>query len=196
MIFKNRNEPMVKMKTLQRILWVFLIAITLIFTSCGKKQIPVSSARYTPAATTPEMQRFMNGGVGRTLDTGRKKPKHIIKSAEKYIGTPHCMGGTTKKCLDCSGLTYISFAKHKISLPRISQEQARYGRLIFDRNDLKRGDLVFFTKSYNTSAYITHVGIYLGNNKFIHASTSSGVIVTPLDNPWWSQRFVFGTRVF
>jgi murein DD-endopeptidase / murein LD-carboxypeptidase len=196
MIFKNRNEPMVKMKSLQRILWVFLIAITLIFTSCGKKQIPVSSARYTPAATTPEMQRFMNGGVGRTLDTGRKKPKHIIKSAEKYIGTPHCMGGTTKKCLDCSGLTYISFAKHKISLPRISQEQARYGRLIFDRNDLKRGDLVFFTKSYNTSAYITHVGIYLGNNRFIHASTSSGVIVTPLDNPWWSQRFVFGTRVF
>jgi murein DD-endopeptidase / murein LD-carboxypeptidase len=196
MIFKNRNEPMVKMKTLQRILWVFLIAITLIFTSCGKKQIPVSSARYTPAATTPEMQRFMNGGVGRTLDTGRIKPKHIIKSAEKYIGTPHCMGGTTKKCLDCSGLTYVSFAKHKISLPRISQEQARYGRLIFDRNDLKRGDLVFFTKSYNTSAYITHVGIYLGNNRFIHASTSSGVIVTPLDNPWWSQRFVFGTRVF
>jgi murein DD-endopeptidase / murein LD-carboxypeptidase len=196
MIFKNRNEPMVKMKSLQRILWVFLIAITLIFTSCSKKQLPVSSARCTAAAATPEMQRFMNGGVGRNLDTGRKKPKHIIKSAEKYIGTPHCMGGTTKKCLDCSGLTYVSFAKHKISLPRISQEQARYGRLIFDRNDLKRGDLVFFTKSYNTSAYITHVGIYLGNNRFIHASTSSGVIVTPLDNPWWSQRFVFGTRVF
>ena len=184
------------MKTLQRILWVFLIAITLIFTSCGKKQIPVSSARYTPAATTPEMQRFFNGGVGRTLDTGRKKSKQIIRTAEKYLGTPHCMGGTTKKCMDCSGLTYLSFAKNKIEIPRNSQEQARYGRIIFKPDDLKRGDLVFFTKSYNTSAYITHVGIYLGNNKFIHASTSSGVIVTPLDNPWWSQRFVFGTRVF
>jgi cell wall-associated NlpC family hydrolase len=56
--------------------------------------------------------------------------------------------------------------------------------------------LVFFTKSYSTSDYITHVGIYLGNGKFIHASTSAGVIETPLNNPWWSQRFVFGTRVF
>jgi len=180
------------MKSLQ----LALIAFSLLFTSCSKKQIPVSSGRYAPVATTAEMQRFMNTGVERTLNTGRKKPKQIIKTAEKYMGTPHCMGGTTKKCLDCSGLTYISFAKHKILLPRNSQEQARYGRLIFDRNDLKRGDLVFFTKSYNTSAYITHVGIYLGNNKFIHASTSSGVIVTPLNNTWWSQRFVFGTRVF
>lgn len=184
------------MKSLQRILWVFLIAFTLIFTSCSKKQIPASSGRYTPIAANAEMQRFINGGVERTLDTGRKKPKQVIKTAEKYIGTPHCMGGTTRKCMDCSGLTYVSFAKNKIQIPRNSQEQARYGRLIFDRNDLKRGDLVFFTKSYNTSAYITHVGIYLGNNKFIHASTSSGVIVTPMDNAWWSQRFVFGTRVF
>ena len=184
------------MKSLQRILWVLFTAFSLIFTSCSKKQIPASSGRYVPAATSAEMQRFMNGGVERTLDTGRKKPKHIIKTAEKYIGTPHCMGGTTKKCMDCSGLTSVSFSKHKISLPRNSQEQARYGRLILERNDLKRGDLVFFTKSYSTSAYITHVGIYLGNNRFIHASTSSGVIVTPLDNPWWSQRFVFGTRVF
>lgn len=184
------------MNSLQRILWALFTAFSLLFASCSKRQIPVSSGQYTPAAATAEMQRFMNGGVGRNLDTGRKKPKHIIKSAEKYMGTPHCMGGTTKKCLDCSGLTYISFAKHKIILPRNSQEQARYGSLIFNRNDLKKGDLVFFTKSYNTSAFITHVGIYLGNNRFIHASTSSGVIVTPLDNPWWNQRFVFGTRVF
>lgn len=184
------------MKSLQRILLVYFTAFILIFVSCSKKQIPASSGRYAPVATTTEMQHFMNGGIERKLDTGRKKPKHIIKTAEKYIGTQHCMGGTTKKCLDCSGLTYVSFAKHKISIPRNSQEQARYGRIILNWNDLKRGDLVFFTKSYSTSAYITHVGIYLGNNKFIHASTSSGVIVTPLDNDWWSQRFVFGTRVF
>ena len=176
---------------------VLLFAIlSLTVVSCSKKQLPVSSARYTPAATTPEMQRFFNGGVGRTLDTGRKKPKQIIKTAVKYLGTPHCMGGTTKKCMDCSGLTYVSFAKNKIEIPRNSQEQARCGRIIFNRNDLKRGDLVFFTESYNTSDYITHVGIYLGNNEFIHTSSSSGVIITPLNNAWWSKRFVFGTRVF
>ncbi len=175
---------------------VLFTILSLTIFSCSKKQLPVSSARYTPAAATPEMQQFMNGGVGRNLDTGRKKPKQIIKTAEKYIGTPHCMGGTTKKCMDCSGLTYVSFAKNKIEIPRNSQEQARYGRIIFNRNDLKKGDLVFFTKSYNTSDYITHVGIYLGNNKFIHASTSKGVIETSIDDSWWSKRFVFGTRVF
>jgi hypothetical protein len=46
------------------------------------------------------MQQFMNGGVGRNLDTARKKPNQIIKTAEKYMGTPHCMGGTTKKCME------------------------------------------------------------------------------------------------
>jgi len=187
-------------KTVKKSGFTFLLftILSLTVVSCSKKQLPVSSARYTsaPVAATPEMQRFFNGGVGRTLDTGRKKPKQIIKTAGKYIGTPHCMGGTTKKCMDCSGLTYISFAKNKIEIPRNSQEQARYGRIIFNQADLKKGDLVFFTKSYSTSDYITHVGIYLGNGKFIHASTSAGVIETPLNNPWWSQRFVFGTRVF
>ncbi len=175
---------------------MLFLFFSITISSCSKKQIPSSSARYTPVATTAEMQRFMKGGIERNLNTGRKKPKQIIKTAEKYIGTTHCMGGTTKKCLDCSGLTYVSFAKHKIEIPRNSQEQARYGRIIFDRNDLKKGDLIFFTKSYNTSDYITHVGIYVGNNRFIHASTSNGVIITLLDNQWWSQRFVFGTRVF
>jgi len=183
-------------KSIFPVLLFAIISLTVV--SCSKKQLPVSSARYStsPVAATAELQAFLNGGAERNINTGRKKPKQIIKTAEKYIGTPHCMGGTTKKCLDCSGLTYVSFAKHKIEIPRNSQEQARYGRIIFDRNDLKKGDLVFFTKSYNTSDYITHVGIYLGNNNFIHASTSKGVISTSIDDPWWSQRFVFGTRVF
>lgn len=184
------------LKHSSKITLVIFIALSFTITSCSRKQYPSTSESYRPAVITSEMQSFLNGGAERKLDTGRKKPKQIIRTAEKYIGTPHCMGGTTKKCMDCSGLTYISFEKHKISIPRNSQEQARYGRIIFNHGDLKKGDLVFFTKSYNTSDYITHVGIYLGNGKFIHASTSSGVIVTPLDNSWWSQRFVFGTRVF
>ncbi len=183
-------------KRSSKITMAIFIALSFIIASCSKKQYPTGSESYRPSVIGSEMQEFFNGGAERKLDTVRKKPKQIIRTAEKYIGTPHCMGGATKKCMDCSGLTYVSFAKHKISIPRNSQDQARYGRIIFNPNDLKRGDLGFFTKSYNTSGYITHVGIYLGNNKFIHASTSSGVIVTPFDNPWWSRRFVFGTRVF
>lgn len=176
-----------------RIVVIILMAFGLTFGSCSKRQLPTTSP---VLISDPEMLAFLNSGTQYKLNTGRTKPNQVIRTAEKYIGTPHCMGGTTSKCMDCSGLTYTSFAAHRITLPRRSQDQARYGRLIFDRNDLKRGDLVFFTKSYNSPDYITHVGIYIGNGRFLHASTSSGVIISPLDNPWWSQRFVFGTRVF
>ncbi len=185
-----------KNQYLRNLLFLLFIAVSILLGSCSRKINHVSSNRYNPAQFTGEMQAFVKGGIERELKTGRKKPKNIIKTAEKYLGTPHCMGGTSSKCLDCSGLTYLAFTKNKIEIPRNSQEQARYGYLIFDRNDLKRGDLVFFTKSYKTSDFITHVGIYLGNGMFIHTSTSAGVTKTPLSNSWWSERFVFGTRVF
>jgi len=180
----------------RRSLFILFVAFSISIVSCSKKQFPASSVSGKPVLINSEMKAFLKGGAEKKLDTGRKKPKHIIRTAEKFIGTPHCMGGTTRKCMDCSGLTHVSFAAHKISIPHNSQEQARFGRIIYNRNDLEKGDLVFFTKSYNTSDYITHVGIYLGNNKFIHVSSSSGVIETPIDNPWWNQRFVFGTRIF
>lgn len=176
---------------------VFCFVILLLTTvSCSKKHYPVSSKKYNPTEFTGEMQVFAKGGIEKDLKTGRKKPKQIIRTAEKFVGTPHCMGGTTKKCMDCSGLIFVSFTSNKISIPRKSQDQARYGSIIFDKDQLKKGDLVFFTKSYDSPDFITHVGIYLGNNRFIHTSTSSGVIVTPMQNSWWSERFVFGTRVF
>lgn len=176
-----------------RIFLIFLIAVALSVTSCSKRQFPTSAP---VIISDPEMLAFLNSGTQNKLNIGRTKPNQIIKTAEKFIGKPHCMGGTTASCMDCSGLTYTSFGAHKIAMPRRSQDQARYGRIIFDRNDLKRGDLVFFTKSYNSPDYITHVGIYLGSDRFLHASTSSGVTITSLSNSWWSQRFVFGTRVF
>ncbi len=176
---------------------VFILLVLLFATvSCSKKQFAVSSVNTRSSGLSSEMQSFIKGGAELKLDTGRKKPKQIIRTAEKYLGTPHCMGGTTKKCLDCSGLTYLSFTANKINIPRRSQDQARYGKIVLNKNELKKGDLVFFTKSYNSPDYITHVGIYLGNSRFIHASTSKGVIITEIQNPWWSERFVFGTRVF
>jgi len=181
---------------IRQIIVLPIVVVAFLLVSCSKKQLPLSSVQYASVAVTAEMHQFINEGVERELKTGRKKPKHIIRTAGKYIGTPHCMGGNTQKCMDCSGLTYVSFSKNKIVIPRNSQEQARYGQLIFDKNKLKRGDLVFFTKSYKTTDYITHVGIYLGNNMFIHASSSAGVTKTPISNPWWAERFVFGTRVF
>lgn len=179
--------------TKKRIYLILLMAFGLTLASCSKRQFPTSAP---VIISDPEMLAFLNSGTQFKLNTGRTKPNQVISTAEKFLGTPHCMGGTTARCMDCSGLTYTSFGAHNIEIPRRSQDQARYGNIVFNRNDLKRGDLVFFTKSYNTSDYITHVGIYLGNGRFLHASSSSGVIITPLSNAWWYERFVFGTRVF
>jgi murein DD-endopeptidase / murein LD-carboxypeptidase len=176
----------------QRVSVAALLIIVITVTSCSRGHLPVSST----VETNSQLQSFIGSGTGKRLNTGRTKPGQLIRTARKFIGTPYCMGGTTARCMDCSGLTCVSFAVHKIALPHRSQDQARYGRIILNRHSLKPGDLVFFTRSYDTSDYITHVGIYIGKNKFIHASTSSGVIISLLGNPWWSQRYVFGTRVF
>ncbi len=170
----------------------WLVLLLLLAASCSRRHLPYAS----PEVADRQLQAFLSSGTGNPLRTHGVKPNEVIRTAEKYLGTPHCMGGTTSRCMDCSGLTYVSFAAHRIELPRSSQEQARFGQVIPDRNALKRGDLVFFIRSYNSRDYITHVGIFLGNNRFIHTSSSQGVTVTPLDNPWWSERFIFGTRVF
>ncbi len=120
----------------------------------------------------------------------------IIETARKYLGVPHCMGGTTMKCMDCSGLLVTVFARQGIQLPHNSEEQSRYGKKITGMDELKKGDLVFFIRTYNTDHFITHSGIYVGDNNFIHASSESGVTITSLSNPYWKVRFVFGTRVF
>ena len=98
--------------------------------------------------------------------------------------------------MDCSGLLVTVFAIHGIRLPHNSEEQARYGEIIAGMNKLIKGDLVFFVRSYETHYFITHSGIYLGNNEFIHTSSKNGVTITSLNDPWWKEKFIFGTRVF
>lgn len=139
---------------------------------------------------------FLEGGFGKRLDSNGASPRDIITTAYEYLGVRHCMGGRTKRCIDCSGLLMAVFGEHGISLPHSSEEQARHGRILAAGERLMEGDLVFFVRSYRTNRFITHSGIYVGNNSFIHASSSSGVVVTRMDNSFWNQRFVFATRIF
>jgi murein DD-endopeptidase / murein LD-carboxypeptidase len=142
-----------------------------------------------------KLKEFMDAGTEKIPDTHNATPDEIIKTAQKYLGVPHCMGGITMKCMDCSGLLLTVFANYGIHLPHNSEEQARYGKIIAGKDDLKKGDLVFFINSYKTNNLITHSGIYIGNNKFIHASSSKGVTITPINDPWWEDKFIFGTRL-
>jgi cell wall-associated NlpC family hydrolase len=142
-----------------------------------------------------KLNSFLGAGVEKKSETHNTSADEIIMTAQKYLGVPHCMGGTTMKCMDCSGLVYTVFAKHGIILPHNSEDQARYGKIISGIDKLRRGDLVFFVRSYKTRNLITHTGIFLGNNQFIHTSSKNGVTVTSINDPWWKEKFIFGTRV-
>lgn len=174
-----------------------LAACLLMISSCSRLANPGASYINTESpAERKQLDEFMEAGVEKPLDTRSVTPDKIISTARRYLGVPHCMGGKTMKCIDCSGLLAVVFASHGMQLPHSSEEQARYGKIISDRENLKKGDMVFFIKTYKTSRFITHSGIYVGDNKFIHTSTSLGVTITSLDDPWWTERYLFATRVF
>ncbi|HUX58176.1 MAG TPA: C40 family peptidase [Bacteroidales bacterium] len=177
---------------------VLLIAgCQLLTTYCSKQLYREPSFQNIESKDEKEkLKDFMVAGTEKRINTNNTSANEIIKTAQQYLGVPHCMGGTTMKCIDCSGLLVAVFAKYGIHLPHNSEEQARYGKKITGMNELLRGDLVFFIRSYKTHRFITHSGIYVGNNKFIHTSSKKGVTITSLDDPWWSEKFIFGTRVF
>ena len=112
-----------------------------------------------------------------------------------FLGTPHVMGGTSRSGIDCSGLLHQSFVLNGIEgIPRTAQDFARYGIIIADINDLKRGDLVFFTGTYNSSRFVTHAGICIGQGEFVHTSSKRGVMISKLNDPnYWKSKFAFGT---
>ena len=185
------------MKARSTVLVLLLVIYQLLISSCSRKIYPESSfPGIEGRSEKKELKAFTDGGTEKALDTRGVTPGDVIATAEKYLGVPHCMGGTTMKCIDCSGLLVAVFGSHGIRLPHSSEEQARYGTIIPGMGSLRRGDLVFFIRTYSTGRFITHSGIYVGDNRFIHTSTSLGVTITSLSDPWWNKKFLFGTRVF
>jgi cell wall-associated NlpC family hydrolase len=115
----------------------------------------------------------------------------LLESVDEWYGTRYRMGGTSKNGIDCSAFVQAVFAAaYGMTLPRTAREQHRVAQRI-SRAELKEGDLVFF----NTRGGVSHVGIYLQNNKFIHASTSKGVTVSDLFEPYYLKRFIAAGRI-
>jgi lipoprotein Spr len=111
---------------------------------------------------------------------------------ESWYGTPYRYGGFNKQGIDCSAFvqTFMS-AIYDVNVPRISSEQYEQSKRI-SKKELEEGDLVFFKTSGRS---ISHVGIYLRNNKFVHASTSSGVVISDLAEDYYARRFAGSGRV-
>ncbi|MCV6612357.1 MAG: NlpC/P60 family protein [Amphritea sp.] len=110
----------------------------------------------------------------------------------RWRGVPYQLGGSSKAGIDCSGFTQTTFYEQfNQPLPRTTEAQARLGQQV-SAGELKAGDLVFF----RTAVKVRHVGIYMGEGEFLHASTSRGVMISRLDNPYWQQHYWQARRLY
>lgn len=117
--------------------------------------------------------------------------KALLENIDDWYGTRYRLGGSTKSGIDCSAFVCAIYAgAFGISLPRTAREQYNVTKHI-SRTELKEGDLLFF----NTRGGVSHVGIYLQNNKFVHASTNKGVTISDIFEPYYNQHFISAGRV-
>lgn len=117
---------------------------------------------------------------------------NIISVAQPWMGAPYKFGGTSYDGVDCSGLVKSIFKDvFNIDLPRTTALMYQQG--IFVRQGLQCGDLVFF-KNIAGRGGVDHVGIYVGNDRFIHASTSQGVVISELSSDYYSSHYVSARR--
>ncbi|KIL37775.1 hypothetical protein SD70_30705 [Gordoniibacillus kamchatkensis] len=115
----------------------------------------------------------------------------VVATAKSLVGVKYAWGGTTVSGFDCSGFTRYVFDQYGIDLPRTSREMFDSAGQTVSSSDLKPGDLVFFTIGRSTS----HVGIYLGSDAFVSATSTHGVHVDSLDSNYWGSKYIGAKRV-
>ncbi|MFB6247862.1 MAG: C40 family peptidase [Salinibacter sp.] len=117
--------------------------------------------------------------------TSAEAESRLRGAAKRWDGTPHQLGGTSRRGVDCSGLVQSVFANEfRVQVPRTTEQQVRAGRSV-PRARLRPGDLVFFRPGWKKR----HVGIYLSDGQFLHASASSGVTVSSLRRDYWTEHW-------
>lgn len=144
------------------------------------KPTPKPAPKATPAPT-PKASAAPSGTASK-----------VIATAKSYLGVPYVWGGTSPSGFDCSGFIQYVFQKNGITLPRVTSDQYKVGTSV-SKSNLIPGDLVFF-ETYKPGA--SHVGIYLGNNQFIHASSGQEkVMISNLTSTYYTQHYIGARRV-
>lgn len=118
-------------------------------------------------------------------------PQAVAATALSYLGTPYRYGGDSRRGMDCSGLVYTVYSQHRVAVPRVSADQFGVGREV-PPSRLRAGDLVFFADGRGR---IQHVGICLDDDRFVHASSSRGVVEDSLRSRYFQDRFVGARRI-
>ena len=126
------------------------------------------------------------------LTMGRLWPG-LDQSAHSYLGTPYVWGGTTHKGIDCSGLTQNVYGENKVGIPRVSKQQWQTGAPI-EESDLRPGDLLFFN---TMGTGVSHVGMFVSREgpKFVHASSSHGVMIADFSKRYYKSRYLGARRI-
>jgi cell wall-associated NlpC family hydrolase len=158
----------------------------------GLKADGVVEAKTYKALTGKAIPQKAAGPSGQKLDKPDKNAGKILATALSYRGVKYRFGGATPAGFDCSGFVMYVYNKHGIKLPRTADIQFKAGKPIKGKKDLKPGDLVFF-ETYEKGA--SHVGIYQGNDKFVHASSSRGVTISGLSEAYYAKRYLGARRV-
>lgn len=145
------------------------------------------------AAPRLDYQALAKASVRLGIDIGPKDNHRLYLQSAEWIGVPYRNGGNSKQGTDCSGLTFQLYKSvYRLSLPRSSDQQREVCHKI-SRSKLQEGDLVFFSSPASRKK-VAHVGIYLKDGRFIHASTRQGVIVSHLDEKYYRQYWICGGR--
>jgi len=169
---------------------ILILFLTISFSNCkSSKQSKERNTSSTKIITKKRNTKRVSNS---------SKSSYIIDYAKQFEGVRYKWGGTTKLGMDCSGLIYESFKSANISLPRISRDMAKKGNKI-KLKEVHKGDLLFFKTGKNRRNAINHVGLIVDirNNdiKFIHATSSKGVIISGLNEGYWLKAFYEARRI-
>ena len=178
---------------------LLLIFLTVLLTNCVvKKKTTYGKKRSITVEASDKIEQPEEvPEVSITDEKETTKADEIINTALTFSGVRYKYGGTSRKGMDCSGLLYVSFSEHEVEIPRVSHEMAGEGKRI-GLEKVRKGDLLFF-KTSRKGKRINHVGLVVSveddDIKFIHSTSSRGVIVSSLREGFWNLSFVKATRV-
>lgn len=170
---------------------ITIVALSII--SCGSSKNVASKSKSATPTKTENLRKLGSNNNGKVSGS----IKSILKDAEKYLGSPYKYGGNTSSGFDCSGFTVKVFQENNFTLPRRSEDQSNVGKSV-DIADTKPGDLLFFATGGGYK--VSHVGVVHsvendGEIKFIHSSTSKGVIISSLNEKYWNKAYLRAQRV-